>query len=96
MKEDPRSQNRAENFRSVKSPDAKAIQASASRKSARQSQAGRVSTRCFAARASEVRLLVGSVTQRKMQFRAVPCAPPNPSIERTLPGKPVSASHVKR
>lgn len=21
---------------------------------------------------------------------------PNPSIERTLPGKPVSASHVKR
>lgn len=23
-------------------------------------------------------------------------APPNPSIERTLPGKPVSASHVKR
>jgi hypothetical protein len=23
-------------------------------------------------------------------------AAPNPSIERTLPGKPISASHVKR
>jgi len=41
-------------------------------------------------------LLANGTTQRKMQIRAVRIAPPNPSIERTLPGKPVSASHVKR
>jgi hypothetical protein len=58
--------------------------------------AGRASTRCYAARAGEVRLLAARVTQRRMQFRAMPCAPPNPSIERTRPGKPGRASHVKR
>jgi hypothetical protein len=72
------------------------VTASASRYRARQSKAGRASTSCFAARAGEVRLLASGATQRKMQFRAVPCAPPNPSIERTRPGKPGRASHVKR
>ena len=28
--------------------------------------------------------------------QAMPKAPPNPSIERTRPGKPGRASHVKR
>lgn len=60
-----------------------AVQALASRSSARQSQEGRASTRCFAARAGGLRLLASGVTHRKMQIRAVPCAPPNPSIERT-------------
>ena len=57
---------------------------------------GRASTRCYAARAGEMRLLASDSTQRKMQLWAVPCAPPNPSIERTSPGKPGDASHGKR
>jgi hypothetical protein len=72
-------------------------EAPASRSRARQGPSGRASTSCFAARAGEARLLAGNATQRRMQFRAVPCAPPNPSIERTLSGlRPPSASHVKR
>jgi hypothetical protein len=46
--------------------------------SAAPSPAGRASTRCCAARAGVVRLLASAVAQRKMQIRAVLCAPPNP------------------
>ena len=69
-----------------------------SRLRARQGTEGRASTRCCAARAGEVRLLASGTTQRKMQHlagRAI-CVRPNPSIERTRPGKPGRASHVKR
>src|SRR5688572_24485645 len=61
-------------------------------------QTGRASTRCFAARAGEVRLLANCVTQRKMQAAQARASGvrPNPSIERTSPGKPGAASHVKR
>lgn len=70
-----------------------------SRLRARQGTVGRASTSCFAARAAEVRLLASSATQRTMHRHAgrVPLgARPNPSIERTSPGKPGAASHVKR
>jgi hypothetical protein len=70
-----------------------------SRLRARQCTAGRASTSCFAARAGEVRLLAGGATQRTMRRHAGPVplgARPNPSIERTRPGKPGRASHVKR
>jgi hypothetical protein len=70
--------------------------AQALRMRARQRPQGRANTRCFAARAGELRLFACGASQRKMQCRAMPCAPPNPSIERTRPGKPGRASHVKR
>jgi hypothetical protein len=42
-------------------------------------------------------LLASGVTQRTMHAGSVPqCALPNPSIERTSPGKPGAASHLKR
>jgi hypothetical protein len=42
-------------------------------------------------------LFASGATQRTMRAGSVPQnALPNPSIERTLPGKPVSASHLKR
>ena len=69
-----------------------------SRLRARQGTEGRASTRCCAARAGEVGLLACHTTQRKMQRlagRAIGVRP-NPSIERTSPGKPGAASHVKR
>lgn len=75
------------------------LQSQSSRLRARQGTEGRASTSCFAARAGEVRLLACSATQRTMrrQVGRVPFgARPNPSIERTRPGKPVLASHVKR
>jgi len=68
----------------------------ASRRSARQSRVGRAGTSCFAARAGGFGLLVSGATQRKMQGRVVPRVRPNPSIERTCPGKPGHASHLKR
>ena len=42
-------------------------------------------------------LLAGGATQRTMRAGRVPqSALPNPSIERTSPGKPGDASHLKR
>jgi hypothetical protein len=70
-----------------------------SRSRARLGPTGCASTSCFAARAGEFGLLAGDTTQRKMQPHAghVPFSVrPNPSIERTRPGKPGRASHVKR
>ena len=55
---------------------------------------GRAGTSCFTARAASAGLLLTYPTQRKIQ--AAPRVRPNPSIERTRPGKPGRASHVKR
>ena len=64
---------------------------------AAQSIAGRAGTRCFAARAGGFGLLAGGVTQRTMRAGLVLFgARSNPSIERTSPGKPGAASHLKR
>jgi hypothetical protein len=68
----------------------------ASRMRARQIAVGRAGTSRFAARAGGVRLLASGATQRKLQGRVAPCVRPNPSIERTCPGKPGHASHLKR
>jgi len=47
--------------------------------------------------ASAARRLRGSYSaSRPAVSRAVACLPPNPSIERTCPGKPDHASHLKR
>jgi hypothetical protein len=72
-------------------------QIQALRGSAKPNTRGRAGTSCCAARAGGVRLLAGSATQRTMRAGRVPqSALPNPSIERTRPGKPGRASHVKR
>jgi hypothetical protein len=42
------------------------------------------------------RAFAGSAASTRIQGRAMHTAPPNPSIERTRPGKPGRASHVKR
>jgi hypothetical protein len=44
----------------------------------------------------KMRAFAGSAELTTMQAQAVHRAPPNPSIERTRPGKPGRASHVKR
>ncbi len=67
------------------------------RRSAKPNTRSRAGTSCCAARAGGVRLLAGGVTQRTMRAGSVPqSALPNPSIERTSPGKPGAASHLKR
>ena len=72
-------------------------QMQALRGSAKPNTRGRAGTSCCAARAGGVRLLAGGATQRTMRAGRVPqSALPNPSIERTRPGKPGQASHVKR
>ena len=66
-------------------------------RSAKPNTRGRAGTSCFAARAGGARLLASVVTQRTMQAGSVVLRPlPNPSIERTSPGKPGAASHLKR
>jgi hypothetical protein len=65
--------------------------------SAKPNARSRAGTSCCAARAGGVRLLAGDATQRTMRAGSVPQhALPNPSIERTSPGKPGAASHLKR
>ena len=77
--------------------EARLPQTQALRRSAKPNTRGRAGTSCCAARAGGVRLLVGGVTQRTMRAGRVPqSALPNPSIERTSPGKPGAASHLKR
>ena len=71
-------------------------QTQALRSSAKPNTSGRAGTRCCAARAGGVRLLASSVTQRTMRVGRVHRPLPNPSIERTSPGKPGAASHLKR
>jgi len=72
-------------------------QMQALRRSAKPNTRGRAGTSYFAARAGGVRLLASVVTQRTMQAGSVVLRPlPNPSIERTCPGKPSHASHFKR
>jgi hypothetical protein len=72
-------------------------QMQALRRSEKPNTRGRAGTSCCAARAGGVRLLAGGATQRTMLAGRVPqSALPNPSIERTRPGKPGRASHVKR
>jgi hypothetical protein len=67
------------------------------RRSAKPNTRGRAGTSCCAARAGGVRLLAGGATQRTIRAGRVPQnALPNPSIERTSPGKPGHASHLKR
>ena len=69
----------------------------AQRRSAKPNARGRAGTSCCAARAGDVRLLAGVVTQRTIRAGSVVLRPlPNPSIERTYPGKPGYASHLKR
>jgi hypothetical protein len=41
-------------------------------------------------------LSMGSLSKEKMSFHQFESATPNPSIERTCPGKPGHASHLKR
>ena len=57
---------------------------------------GRASTRCYAARAGEMRLLASDSTQRKMNVWAGPGAPQNPPSARRPPATRAHASHVKR
>jgi len=72
-------------------------QMQALRRSAKPNTTGRAGTSCCAARAGGFGLLAGSATQRTMLAGCVPqSALPNPSIERTSPGKPGAASHLKR
>jgi len=72
-------------------------QTQALRRSAKPHTRGRAGTRCCAARASGFGLLASGATQRTMRAGCVPqSALPNPSIERTSPGKPGAASHLKR
>jgi hypothetical protein len=72
-------------------------QTHALRRSAKPNARGRAGTSCFAARAGGVRLLATVFTQRRMQAGSGVHRPlPNPSIERTCPGKPGHASHLKR
>jgi len=67
------------------------------RRSARPNTGGRAGTSCCAARAGGLGLLASVVTQRTMQAGSGVLRPlPNPSIERTCPGKPGHASHLKR
>jgi len=76
---------------------ARSKQIHALRRSAKPNARGRAGTSCWAARAGGVRLLAGGATQRTMRAGRVPqSALPNPSIERTSPGKPGAASHLKR
>ena len=73
------------------------LQTQALRRSAKPNARGRAGTSCFAARAGGVRLLAGGATQRTMRAGSgVLRALPNHSIERTCPGKPGQASHLKR
>jgi len=73
------------------------LQTQALRRSAKPNTRGRAGTSCCAARAGGVRSLASGVTQRTMQAGRVVLRPlPNPSIERTSPGKPGAASHLKR
>ena len=73
------------------------IQTQALRKSAKPKARGRAGTSCFAARAGGVRLLASSTTQRTMHAGSVVLSPlPNPSINRTSPGKPGAACYLKR
>jgi len=73
------------------------LQTQALRRSAKPNTRGRAGTSCFAARAGDFGLLAGGATQRTMHAGCVPqSALPNPSIERTSPGKPGAASHLKR
>ena len=73
------------------------LQMQALRTSAKPNARGRAGTSCSAARAGGVRLLASGTTQRTMRAGRVPqSALPNPSIERTSPGKPGAASHLKR
>jgi len=72
-------------------------QIQALRRSAKPNTRGRAGTSCCAARAGGVRLLVGGATQRTMLAGRVPqSALPNPSINRTSPGKPGAACYLKR
>ena len=71
-------------------------QTQALRRSAKPNIRGRAGTRCCAARTGGSRLLAGSATQRTMRAGCVHRPLPNPSIERTSPGKPGAASHLKR
>jgi hypothetical protein len=67
------------------------------RRGAKPNTRGRAGTRCCAARAGGVRLLASGTTQRTMHAGCVPqCALPNPSINRTSPGKPGAAGYLKR
>ncbi len=75
----------------LRSPQTQAL-----RRSAKPNAKGRAGTRCCAARAGGGRLLVSGATQRTMRAGCVPRPLPNPSIERTAPGKPGAASHLKR
>jgi hypothetical protein len=73
------------------------LQTQALRRSAKPNTRGRAGTSCFAARAGGFGLLASGATQRTMRAGRVPqSALPNPSIERTSPGKPGAASHLKR
>ena len=66
------------------------LQMQAQRGSAKPNARGRAGTSCFAARAGGVRLLAGRTTQRTVRAGCVPqWALPNPSIERTRPGKKI-------
>ena len=71
-------------------------QTQALRRSAKPNTRGRAGTRCYAALAGGARLLSGSAAQRTMRAGCVHRPLPNPSIERTSPGKPGAASHLKR
>ena len=72
-------------------------QMQALRRSAKPNTRSRAGTSCCAARAGGFGLLAGGATQRTMRAGRVPqSALPNPSIERTSPGKPGAASHLKR
>jgi len=71
-------------------------QTHALRRSAKPNARGRAGTSCCAARAGGVRLLASGATQRTMRAGRVHRPLPNPSIERTSPGKPGAASHLKR
>jgi hypothetical protein len=71
--------------------------AEALRRGAKPNARGRTGTSCFAARAGGFGLLAGGATQRTMLAGHVLFgARSNPSIERTCPGKPGQASHLKR
>ena len=70
-------------------------QMQAQRRSARPNTRGRAATSF--ARGGGFGVLAGGATQRTMRAGRVPSgARSNPSIERTCPGKPGHASHLKR
>ena len=77
--------------------EVKSLQTQALRRSAKPKTGGRAGTRCCAARAGGVHLLASVVTQRAIRAGSGVLRPlPNPSIERTCPGRPGHASHLKR